>query len=274
MTAQELEVRKAVKERYAKLANSESCCDPGACCGNQDSLVNIPSEASSINASCGSPVSLIFLKEGDVVVDLGSGGGIDVFRASPLVGKSGKAIGVDATPEMIWRARETAMKYKENYPNAEFRLGEIEHLPIESNTADYVISNCVINLSPNKQQVFNEAFRALKPNGQFVVADITVNGEVPESARNDMSSWSECISGAISDSDYKSMLASSGFVDIKVEEIPKSEQEKTSKSLDGDAYPFEVSRNHIRARKPRLILRLLERKRGDSLHSPRILQHQ
>jgi arsenite methyltransferase len=255
MTVEELEVRKAVKERYAKLATStESCCSSdSACCGSDVSLVNIPTEASSINASCGSPVSLISLKEGDVVVDLGSGGGIDVFRASPLVGKTGKAIGVDATPEMIWRARDTASKYADKYPNVEFRLGEIERLPIESNSVDYVISNCVINLSPNKQQVFNEAFRVLKPNGQFVVADITVNEEIPDEARKDMGSWSACVSGAISDSDYKGMLKASGFVNVQFEGIPETEQETGSKtSVDGDAYPFAVSRNHIRAVKPRV----------------------
>jgi arsenite methyltransferase len=251
MTVEELQVRKAVKERYAKLAAAtESCCSSdSACCGSDGSHDNIPSEASSINASCGSPVSLISLKEGDVVVDLGSGGGIDVFRASALVGKTGKAIGIDVTPEMIWRARDTASKYADKYQNVEFRLGEIEHLPIESNTVDYLISNCVINLSPNKQQVFDEAFRVLKPNGQFVVADITVNKEIPESARKDMDSWSMCVSGAISDADYAAMLKASGFEEINLEEIPE-EKNRSEGSLDGDAYPFEVSRNHIRARKP------------------------
>jgi arsenite methyltransferase len=253
MSTQEAEVRRAVKERYAKLATStEPCCTSNnECCSSDISLLNVPTEASTINASCGSPISLISLKEGDIVVDLGSGGGIDVFRASPLVGKSGKAIGVDSTPEMIWRARETAKKYFEKYQNVEFRLGEIEHLPIESNSVDYVISNCVINLSPNKRQVFSEAFRVLKPNGQFVVADITVNEEIPEEARRDMGSWSACVSGAISDSDYRTMLQSSGFVDIQIDEISKKGQEPNSiETLDGDAYPFAVLRNHFRAVKP------------------------
>lgn len=255
MTVQESEVRKAVKERYARLATNaatENCCtSDGQCCNSLVSLGDIPSEASVISAGCGSPVSLISLKEGDVVLDLGSGGGIDVFRASSPVGSTGRAIGVDATPEMIWRARETASKYPDKYPNVEFRLGEIEHLPVESNSVDYVISNCVINLSPNKQQVFDEAFRVLKPKGMFVVADITVNEDIPEKARQDMGSWSACASGAISNSDYKKMLESSGFVDIQMEELSKSEEEANSENtVDNDAYPFEVTRSHIKARKP------------------------
>jgi arsenite methyltransferase len=255
MTVQDSEVRKAVKERYAKLATdatTESCCTSDKeCCDPLVLLGEIPSEASAISAGCGSPVSLISLKEGDVVLDLGSGGGVDVFRASSLVCASGRAIGIDATPEMIWRARETASKYPDKYHNVEFRLGEIEHLPVESKSVDYVISNCVINLSPNKQQVFDEAFRVLKPRGMFVVADITVNEDIPEIARKDMGSWSACVSGAISDNDYKKMLGSSGFVDIRVEEIPKTDQKSNSeKTVDGDAYPFEVTRNHIKARKP------------------------
>ncbi len=253
-TVQESEVRKAVKERYAKLATNtatESCCtSDSACCSPLLSLDGVPTEATSVGASCGSPLSLISLKEGDVVLDLGSGGGIDVFRASSLVGQSGKAIGVDATPEMVWRARETASKYPGKYQNVEFRLGEIEHLPIESNSVDYVISNCVINLSPNKKQVFNEAFRVLKPNGKFVVADITVNQEIPESARKDMSSWSACVSGAISDNEYRNMLESSGFVDIRMEELSKNEQKPSSANSPDDAYPFEVSSMHISANKP------------------------
>jgi arsenite methyltransferase len=253
MSLHESEVRRAVKDRYAKLATStiESCCSSDSFCCSPIVSPDVPTEASVIGAGCGSPVSHVSLKEGDVVLDLGSGGGIDVFRASSLVGKKGKAIGIDATPEMIWRARETASKYPEKYSNVEFRLGEIEHLPIESNTVDYVISNCVINLSPNKDQVFKEAFRVLKPKGMFVVADITVNQEIPESSRKDMRAWSECVSGAISDKSYKTMLESSGFVDIDIQELSKKEQESSCKdTVDGDAYPFEVTRNHIKARKP------------------------
>jgi arsenite methyltransferase len=244
----ELEIRKAVKERYAKIATSssnQSCCtDSAACCNDESGLITlgepVPVEASSINAGCGSPLLLIAPKEGDVVVDLGSGGGIDIFRASQLVGEAGKAIGIDATPEMIWRARDTKAKYGSKYANAEFRLGEIEHLPIESNTVDYIISNCVINLSPDKLAVFKEAHRVLKEGGKFAVADITLQSEIPENARKDMDAWSACLSGALTDSDYRSKLLTAGFENVEIEHI--------SDSNIGE-FPFKYFSSHIRATK-------------------------
>lgn len=208
----ELEIRKAVKERYSKIAissESEGCVD--GCCDNTSAVAlseAVPIEASSVNAGCGSPLLLVRPKEGDIVLDLGSGGGIDVFRASGMVGKKGKAIGVDATPEMVWRARETKAKYGSKYANAEFRLGEIEHLPIDTGSVDYIISNCVINLSPDKLGVFRESFRVLKAGGIFAVADVTLPKEIPAVARKDMDSWSACIAGALTDSSYKRLLKS------------------------------------------------------------------
>lgn len=239
----ELEIRKAVKERYAKLAvSSDSSCCAGGDCGDSGVVsLGVPVEASSVNAGCGSPLLLIDPKEGDVVLDLGSGGGIDIFRASQLVGMSGKAIGVDATPEMVWRARETKLKYGDKYANTEFRLGEIEHLPIEPNSVDYVISNCVINLSPDKLAVFRESFRVLKEDGVFAVADVTLQKEIPEAARKDMDSWSACIAGALVDSDYERLLRAAGFQDIKIEHV--------SDSNIGE-YPFKYYSSHIKARKP------------------------
>jgi len=239
----ELEIRKAVKERYAKLAVSSdsSCCAAGDCGDSGLVSVGVPVEASSVNAGCGSPLLLIDPKEGDVVLDLGSGGGIDIFRASQLVGRSGRAIGVDATPEMIWRARETKLKYGDKYANAEFRLGEIEHLPIEANSVNYVISNCVINLSPDKLAVFRESFRVLKEDGIFAVADVTLQKEIPDAARRDMDSWSACIAGALVDSDYERLLRDAGFHDIRIEHV--------SDSNIGE-YPFKYFSSHIKARKP------------------------
>lgn len=242
----ELEIRRAVKERYAKMATSteSSCCDGGDSCADS-SLVSldksVPQEASSVNAGCGSPISIISLKEGDVVLDLGSGGGIDVFRASQIVGEKGKAIGVDATPEMVWRSRETKAKYGTTYANVEFRLGEIEHLPIESGSVDYIISNCVINLAPDKQAVFAESFRALKAGGTFAVADITLQHEIPEDARSNLDSWSACIAGALTDSDYKTKLLAAGFTEVEIEHV--------SDSNVGD-YPFRYYSSHIKAKKP------------------------
>ncbi len=240
-----MEIRKAVKERYAKIAISSdsSCCGGGDC--SDSGLVSldvaVPVEASSVNAGCGSPLLLIAPKEGDVVLDLGSGGGIDVFRASQLVGASGKAIGVDATPEMIWRARETKSKYGDKYTNAEFRLGEIEHLPIASNSVDFVISNCVINLSPDKLAVFGESSRVLKEGGVFAVADVTLQEEIPDAARSDMDSWSACIAGALTDPEYERLLGAAGFHDVHIEHV--------SDSNIGE-YPFRYFSSHIKARKP------------------------
>jgi arsenite methyltransferase len=240
----EMEIRKAVKERYSKMAaTSEAECCGG---GLGDSAVvalgeAVPIEASSIEAGCGSPLLLVTPKEGDVVLDLGSGGGIDVFRASSMVGAKGRAIGVDATPEMVWRARETKSKYGGRYENAEFRLGEIEHLPVESGTVDYVISNCVINLSPDKLGVFREAFRVLRAGGTFAVADVTLPKEIPDSARRDMDSWSACIAGALTDSGYRKFLVAAGFQGVRIEHV--------SSSNIGE-YPFSYHSSHIRAKKP------------------------
>lgn len=247
----EVEIRKAVKDRYSQMATASqsSCCggagDLNTSCSGELSLTSVadtsvPVEASSVNAGCGSPLSLISPKEGDVILDLGSGGGIDIFRASPLVGESGRAIGVDATPEMIWRARETKAKYGDKYTNAEFRLGEIEHLPVETGTVDYIISNCVINLSPDKLTVFREAFRVLKARGTFAVADVTLQNEIPESERRDMDAWSSCIAGALTDNEYRNKLLAAGFTDVSIEHI--------SDSNIGE-YPFKYHSSHIVARK-------------------------
>jgi ubiquinone/menaquinone biosynthesis C-methylase UbiE len=242
----ELEIRKAVKERYAKMATSSDsrCCNEGDRC-NDSGVVTlgeaVPTEASSVGAGCGSPLLLISPREGDVVLDLGSGGGIDIFRASLIVGEKGKAIGVDATPEMVWRARETKSKYGTKYANAEFRLGEIEHLPIESNSVDYVISNCVINLSPDKPAVFRESFRVLKKGGVFAVADVTLQKKIPAAARHDMDSWSACIAGALTDSEYKRLLASAGFRGVEIQHVSDSNIGK---------FAFSYFSSHIKAKKP------------------------
>ena len=204
----ETEIRKAVKERYARLATREgsSCCSP-----SRTEDLGVPTEAASISDGSGEPLELINPKEGDTVLDLGSGGGVDVFHASRLVGTTGKVIGVDATPEMIWRARDTAQKH--GYTNVEFRLGKIEHLPVESNSIDYVISNCVINLAPDKGLVLQEAYRVLKPRGKLAVSDIALEHGVE--VERDLDNWCACEGGAITVSKYKELLTSSGFQDIE-----------------------------------------------------------
>ncbi len=221
----EEDVREAVRLRYSKLATSggSSCCGPTqetmCSCGDiypQAEIVNLPEEAVAVSAGCGNPMAIASLKPGMTVVDLGSGGGIDVFLSSKRVGASGKVYGIDATPEMIYRARKTA---KENgYENVEFRLGEIEHIPLDDGVADVVISNCVINLSPDKGQVFKEAFRILKPGGRIAVSDIVLLKDLPEDIRRDLKAWSECVSGAISEEKYMGAIRSAGFDKVKVED--------------------------------------------------------
>ena len=214
----ETEIRKSVKERYTALASGE-----GNCCSTSGiDYSDVPSEASSISDGSGQPVNLIQPREGDVVLDLGSGGGADVFQASKLVGLTGKVIGVDATPEMIWRARETAKKY--GYTNVEFRLGEIEHVPVESESVDYVISNCVINLAPDKGAVLKEAYRVLKHGGMMAVSDIVANEGILVPA--DSQSWCSCEAGAITMSEYERLLESSGYQEIRISPTAKNGHSK------------------------------------------------
>ncbi len=223
----EEEVREAVRRRYAKLATSDGsgCCGqtqaPETMCSCGDiyphaEIVNLPEEAVAVSAGCGNPTAIASLKPGMTVVDLGSGGGIDAFLSAKKIGASGKVYGIDATPEMIYRARKTA---RENgFDNVEFRLGEIEHIPLEDGVADVVISNCVINLSPNKEQVFREAFRILKPGGRIAVSDIVLLKDLPEDIRRDLKAWSECVSGAVSEEQYMGAIEKAGFEKPKVEE--------------------------------------------------------
>jgi SAM-dependent methyltransferase len=187
-------------------------------------MISLPQEAVAVSAGCGNPTAIASMKPGMVAVDFGSGGGIDVFLSARKVGPNGKVFGIDATPEMILRARKTARE--NSIDNVEFRLGEIEHVPLEANVADVVISNCVINLSPDKEQVFREAFRILKAGGKLAVSDIVLLQDLPEDIRKDLSSWSECVSGAISEEEYIGAMKRAGFEKVKVEDrvVYKHEQ--------------------------------------------------
>ncbi|MGD8505049.1 MAG: arsenite methyltransferase [Candidatus Bathyarchaeota archaeon] len=219
------EVKEYVKKRYGEIAKSEASCCSSCGCGpsaadvalrigySEEDLKNVP-EASSMGLGCGNPVALASLREGEIVLDLGSGGGIDVFLAAKKVGTKGKVIGVDMTEEMIQRARATASKY--GYENVEFRRGEIENLPIQDNSVDAVISNCVINLSPDKQKVFQEAHRVLKTGGRIMISDIVTEGELPEEVRKSFDAWAGCIAGALEKGDYLDTIKRSGFKDVKV----------------------------------------------------------
>jgi len=234
MSFSEEEIKNVVRQRYSRLATlNESCCGNGAensCCSSRSTAAgDLPSEALSVIASCGSPLVNLTIQGGETVLDLGSGGGVDVFRASKLVGEKGKVIGLDATPEMIFRARETAKKY--DYRNVEFRLGEIEHMPIESNTVDLVISNCVLNLVPDKELGFKEIFRVLKPGGRISVSDMVATHEARKVIKPD--EWAECIAGAVTINEYRSILESTGFVNVEgSDESHPINQEMISKGLD------------------------------------------
>jgi ubiquinone/menaquinone biosynthesis C-methylase UbiE len=226
-------IKEAVRKRYSKLAVlNEPCCGEGAesSCGatGVTEEVDLPSEALNVVASCGLPLAHAEVKEWETVLDLGSGGGVDVFRASKLVGKSGKVIGLNATPEMIFRARETAKKH--DYDNVEFRLGEIEHMPIESGSVDLVISNCVLNLVPNKELAFKEIYRVLKPGGRISVSDMVATQEGRKSINPE--EWAACISGAVTPSKYRGILEKAGFIEIQgSDESHPINEETTSQQL-------------------------------------------
>ncbi len=215
-------IKENVKEAYSKIArnNNSSCgCGGSSCCvsSNQDISKSIGYSGEEINnvpeanlgLGCGNPIALSKINEGDVILDLGSGAGIDAFLAAKKVGKTGKVIGVDMTEEMIKKATENALRY--NYRNVEFRLGDIENLPIESNSVDIIISNCVINLAPNKDKVFLEAFRVLKDKGKMFVSDIVLLGELSEEQRNDKDLIASCVGGALQIEDYLSIIERAGF---------------------------------------------------------------
>jgi len=233
------EIRNQVRDSYSKVAeanNDGDCCGVvTSCCGvsddaqinqlistrmgySKEDLLNVP-DGADMGLGCGNPQAIAALQAGETVVDLGSGGGFDAFLAANEVGETGHVIGVDMTPEMISKARSNAQKA--HYENVEFRLGEIEHLPVADNTADTIISNCVINLSPNKQQVFNDAYRILKSGGRLAISDVVSSAEFPDSIKNDMHLYSACVSGASSINEIEQMMQQAGFQHIKI--TPKDE---------------------------------------------------
>jgi arsenite methyltransferase len=231
-------VREAVRDRYAEVAKAgSSCCGAGAsCCGatsmdpdeisaqlgySEEELASAP-EGANLGLGCGNPQAIADLQPGEVVVDLGSGAGFDCFLAARRVGPTGHVIGVDMTPEMLASARENVRKAGLDY--VEFRLGEIEHLPVADASVDVIISNCVINLSPDKPAVFRDAFRVLKPGGRLAVSDVVATAELPQSWKDDMRLLSACISGAVDIDTLTQMLADAGFVDIDIR--PKEESRK------------------------------------------------
>lgn len=223
MTQTPTPIHEAVREHYAeRIKSNASCCGPASsdCCSTDsnlypaDLLSTLPEGESAISYGCGDPITLASLQPGQTVLDLGSGAGLDCFFAAKKVGESGHVIGVDMTPEMIERATSSAKRL--NLQNVEFRQGYLEHLPVDSNTVDVIISNCVINLAPDKSKVFAEAFRVLRPGGKLAVSDIVTDGLLPEAVKKSLSAWAGCVAGAAEAKDYIGMMEAVGFTDISL----------------------------------------------------------
>jgi arsenite methyltransferase len=221
-------IKKAVREGYAKIAKKErSCCAPVSCCASADfaediskkigytdeELKSVP-EGANLGLGCGNPIALASLREGETILDLGSGAGFDSFLAALRVGKTGRVIGVDMTPEMIDKARENAQKG--GYENVEFRLGEIENIPAADKSVDVIVSNCVINLSPDKERVFKESYRVLRPGGRLMVSDIVLLKELPVVIKNSIDAYIGCLSGAIMKAEYIKKIREAGFQDVEI----------------------------------------------------------
>jgi arsenite methyltransferase len=264
-------IRDRVRERYAALASSGGCCDSGpgtrappatgttaasACCSGSTEYGyahleprRVPAGA-DLGLGCGNPTALLTLKPGEVVLDLGSGAGVDCFLAAPQVGPTGHVIGVDMTPEMVARARENARRG--GYSNIEFRQGEIERLPVPDASVDVVLSNCVINLVPDKGLAYRESFRVLRPGGRVAMSDIVALRAVPPELRQDADRWASCESGAIPRAEVRRLMAEAGFVDIEIDAPGVLDRADTDSALPMVAAPsgplFHSA--SIRARKP------------------------
>jgi len=226
------DVKKIVKEGYSQIAKTSAQCGCKCACssnattqkqsgemGYSDEEMNAVPSGANLGLGCGNPTAIASLKEGDIVLDLGSGAGFDVFLAAKKVGQSGRAIGVDMTDEMLAKARENAVKG--GFSNVEFKKGDIENLPLNDSSIDVVISNCVINLAPDKAKVFTEIYRVLKTSGRLMVSDTVLIKELPEDLKNDKDLLVGCVSGAILKNDYLNLLKEAGFSDITIhKEIP------------------------------------------------------
>jgi len=268
------DVKSAVRERYGQAAlrvttgEKTSCCSTSCCGGSEDPIssnlyteaetATLPVEAVLASLGCGNPTALAELHEGEIVLDLGSGGGIDVLLSAGRVGATGKAYGLDMTDEMLALAREN--QRRAGIGNVEFLKGEIEAIPLPDNSVDVIISNCVINLSPDKSRAIAEAFRVLKPGGRLAVSDVVIRGEIPSEIRRSMELWVGCVAGALTEEEYHQNLQQAGFEEIGIEptRIYQFEDAKaflTASGLDTEVLAREVSDcvmgAFVRAHKPR-----------------------
>ena len=244
---QQDEIHSAVRSAYAAAAEGGGCCGTSGCCSapapthseklgyTAEALGHLPIGA-DLGLGCGNPQAIADLKPGETVLDLGSGAGIDCFLAARAVGETGRVIGIDMTPEMIGKAEQN--RAKGGYHNVEFHRAEIERLPLPDDSVDVVISNCVINLSPDKAQVFREAYRVLKPGGRLAISDVVATAELPPEIRNDMKLYSSCVAGAATAADLQWMLRNSGFVNISI----RPQQE--SRDLIDGWIPEQQGRGH------------------------------
>jgi len=212
------EIKKEVKKRYGQFAEQgSSCCPDYSCCDigySIEEIKDLPSDILEFSLGCGNPVALADIGKGETVLDIGSGGGLDVFLASKKVGPEGKVIGLDMTKQMVEKARKNAIKG--NYNNVEFKLGEIEDIPVEDNSIDLVMSNCVINLVPNKEKAYREIYRILKPGGRFVISDLVTEKELDESIRNNSEKLVACVGGALTEKGYIGAIKKSGFKNVNI----------------------------------------------------------
>jgi SAM-dependent methyltransferase len=258
------EVKASVKEKYGQAARrvaegdtAASCCGSSACCGStteawdpitadlydEGQKAGVPAEALLASLGCGNPTALAQLHEGETVLDLGSGGGIDVLLSARRVGATGKVFGLDMTDEMLALANEN--KAKAGATNVEFLKGEIEHIPLPDNSVDVIISNCVINLSADKAQVLREAFRVLKPGGRFAVSDVVVRGDAPPEVRRNMELWVGCVAGALEEMEYRDLLADAGFRRVEVEPTRVYEAKDAEAFLTGSGLDVETFKEQI-----------------------------
>ena len=278
MTTQKSAVKESIQEKYGQAAErvakgetATSCCGSSACCGStteawdpitsnlydEGQKAGIPAEALLASLGCGNPTALAALHEGETVLDLGSGGGIDVLLSAKRVGPTGKVFGLDMTDEMLALANEN--KRKAGAQNVEFLKGEIEQIPLPDNSVDVIISNCVINLSADKGQVLREAFRVLKPGGRFAVSDVVVRGETPPEVRRNMELWIGCVAGALEEMEYRDLLADAGFRRVEIEptrvyEAKDAEAFLIGSGLDPATFAAQIDGKFmsafIRGRKP------------------------
>ena len=261
------DVKEAVRAVYGKIGAREeedeasSCCAPSCCSGEptkttvkeasarlgySESQMDAVPQGANLGLGCGNPTGIAGLKAGEVVLDLGSGGGFDCFLAADQVGPTGQVIGVDMTPEMLGRARRNADKA--GVGNVEFRLGEIEHLPVENESVDVILSNCVINLSPDKRAVYREAFRVLKPGGRLAISDVLATAELPAAIKGDLSAYTGCIAGAESIDVVEGLLTELGFEDVRVEPKDSSREIVTEFMEGANLADYIVSANILATR--------------------------